>query len=776
MNFLFIAEKPSLMREVEACYKNHKSELISKIGKIDFEALTGHVCTYCTPEDYEIWGDEKWEDIDYPMIPQHWKIKVIDDPHKKKTVDNIRNIVRDYDGIIVGTDSDTEGYGIYNLLEEYLGIEDMYALRFIEHSLTDKEILHSLLNMTDYHKDPVHQRHVQSFKLRSRADWLYGMNATRVCSNQSGELMTIGRVKAPTIKLIYDNSIAIDNFVPEKYITVDIKYMGDDYAFVGQLTEDGKTAQKFDIEEDTPDIPFEGVVKSKEVVKKKTHAPKLYDLTAIQSEAGSKYGFKPDETLNIIQSLYETHKLISYPRTQCRYVSSEKANEFSEMLDVIKSFDDLKKIVEQITEDDIKKVLKDKQVVNDKEVQKESHDALLPTSNKPNFDKLSSDEVKICHMIYTRLLAQFLPELIEERTVLITKHGDYDFIAKGNTVIEKGWKALYKTPRENTLPNVSEGDSLTADDIYETERTTKPPKRLTEATLINAMEHIDSQIEDKELKKSLADSKGIGTPATRANIIKDIIYREYTESKKNGLYITNFGMRYIDTIKDIEIVSPVFAARIDTKIKQIQRGEADYDDVYREIVSGLTKLVQQVEMLEKKVPTVDALCPNCQTNFQLTKYVYMCPGCGLKVNKEICKQPISEDLLLSLCKGEKTKKMNFTKKDGKTFQARLVLTSSGVAFDFTSGIKCPYCGNDVKLNKAGAFCDCGLKMYRDKSGYKLKDAEITKLINGEHLKNITFQGKNKKFTADLFLDNETKTVKFGFEDEKNNKQNRRRRG
>ncbi len=761
MKFLFVAEKPSLMKDVESCYKNHTQEIIKNVGQIEFTALSGHVCTNFEPSDYSKW-DDNWDSISYPMIPKKWEIKPIDDKYKKKTIYDIKQTINNYDGIIVGTDSDTEGYGIYYLLEHYLHIENKYALRFIEHSLTDKEILKSLLNMTDFHKDPVHINNSMSFLVRSRADWLYGMNATRCASVQFGELMTIGRVKAPTIKLVYDNSKAIDDFVPHNYYTIDAKYDGEDYSFTGQYTEDGKTAKQFISQNDIPQIPLTGQVKDIKKKEIKTHAPKLFDLTSIQAEAGARFKYRPDKTLEIIQSLYEKHKLISYPRTQCRYVSSEKALEFEEMLDVIGSYDDLAQYVVKITPEAINRVLNDKMVVNDKEVQKESHDALLPTSNKPKFNKMTEEEINICHMIYTRLLAQFLPHLVEEKTVMLIDHNSYSFLCKGNVIKEIGWRALYSATKENTLPNLEINESITATEINSTKRQTKPPKRLNEATLINAMEHIDSQISDPELKKSLAESKGIGTPATRAAIIADIINRGYVSREKDGLHISSQGVRYIESIKNLEIISPIFAARLDTKIKRIQHGEANYDDVFREVIAGTTKMVQQIENMERQMPSIECQCPYCKQNLEIQRYAYICPSCKLKINKSILGQTITEKMVKELCEGKKTKLMTFTKNDGKTFKGRLKLGSSGIEFDFSSDIKCPFCNNDLKINKGGAFCDCGLKVFRNLAGHYFDDKELKKLIKYKRLKDIAFTSKNnKEFIADVVI-NENKEIKFEF--------------
>ena len=215
----------------------------------------------------------------------------------------------------------------------------------MEHSLTDKEILHSLLTMTDYHTDPVHVRYTQSFLLRSKADWLYGMNATRLASVNTGKLLTIGRVKAPTLKLVYDNSMSIENFKPETYYQIQADYG----SFKAIMVDKEGKAVRFDEPNLRLNIPLAGTVSNKKEIIAKTHAPKLYDLPSLQMDAGQMFGYTPKKTLELVQSLYEKHKVISYPRTQCRYVSSEKAKEFPDMLKKITVFSDLAPFLKYIT-------------------------------------------------------------------------------------------------------------------------------------------------------------------------------------------------------------------------------------------------------------------------------------------------------------------------------------------------------------------------------------------------------------------------------------------
>ena len=751
MKYLFIAEKPSLMREVRSCYRNHLIEVKKAIGDIDFIALAGHACRNAEPNDYEIWNN-KWEDISYPMIPSQWIIKPIKD--KLPILKKIKEAVDSYDGIIVGTDSDVEGYGIYYLVEYYLGIQNMKALRFMEHSLTDNEILHSLLTMTDYHTDPVHIHSTQSFLLRSQMDWLYGMNATRLATSRTGQLLTIGRVKAPTLKLVYDNSTAIENFKPETYY-----YLQTDYGtFKAVMIGKDEKPVKFAKPDSNLKIPLEGIVADKKETITKTHAPKLYDLPSLQMDAGQMFGYTPAKTLELVQSLYEKHKVISYPRTQCRYVSSEKAKEFPSMLKKMSVFQEFVPYLSKI--DDISHVYKDKQVVNDAEVAKESHDALLPTSKTPVLSEMSKDEIEICRLIYKKLLAQFLPPLTESKTRMDIKHGDSIFRVNGKIVVDLGWRALYGTLKDNVLPNLNLQESIVAKKKEYSKQVTKPPRRLTQSSLIEAMERIANHVEDEQLRASLANSKGIGTPATRDSIISDLISRGYMTDKK-GLYITSDGKKYIESLQEIDIISPVFAAKMDYEIKKIQRGEVQYQEVYKMMLQNLKNTCLQLEKLKPK--TTSYVCPHCNNTMTNERWESVCKNCGFHLPYKILNVSLDDEMIQALLNGEKTNSFTFKKKDGSSFQAKLQMTKDGISFDFSSGVSCPFCGKDVKLNKYGCFCDCGLKLFRSIAGKTLTDKDFELLLKKRKTSiKKNFKKKNgDTFNAGLQLTDE-KTLQFYF--------------
>lgn len=812
MKYLFIAEKPSLMRDVQACYKNHKQEVTERVGEIDFTALSGHVCTNCMPTDYEEWKDKSWKAIVYPMIPDPWQIKPIADRRKQETLAQIKRRAADYDGIIVGTDSDVEGYGIYWLMEQYLGLNEKPALRFIEHSLTDAEILKSLLTMTDYHQNPTHVHFVQSFLIRSRADWLFGMNASRMLTNKRGSLIKAGRVKSPTIKLVYDNSMAIENFANRKYFVLEAAY-GYPVAEAGEkaasdeavgmseaATIDEGSVFKAVLQNEEGDAQFEnprlfasyaleGIVTAVETKRSASHAPKLFDLAALQAEAGSKYKFKPDQTLELVQRLYEKHKVISYPRTQCRYVSTEKAKEFAAMIENLAVFEDLKLIADGIDPGVFEKILKDKAVVNDAEVAKESHDALLPTLKRPDLSRMSADEQIICRMIYTRLLAQFLPKLSEDKTTIQIRHAEVDedaaadtgnivaagaavdadaggiFKATGKIVVEPGWSILYKKSNDHALPKLKKGDRITAGTIQPVQKETSPPKRLTQATLINAMRNIATQIEDKELKKSLADSQGIGTPATRAAIIKDILDSGYIEEKKSGLYITAKGKSYIDAVKDFDIAYPVFAADMDNHIKKVQRGEAEYEQVMTEVLEKLQdmckKIGQDLEEVEAELAPfepvqTDIRCIKCGGVMEEQKKHYQCLGCGAKIYKNTSGAIIDLELLRKLESGMQSGYLNFKNRAGKPFRAALKLDEKGeieMVF-FEESVQCPKCRKKAVLNQWGVFCGvkkCGHKLFRSFCGHDFSYPEMKALLDGKAVA-ASFQSKaGKAFNAKVHL-------------------------
>ncbi len=765
MRYLFIAEKPSLMRTVRSCYNNHKAEVISRVGEIDFVAMAGHLCTNYMPDDYEDspWSGLHWDEVTYPMVPQQWGIKPIENPRSKKLLHEISQKASSYEGFIVGTDSDMEGYGIYFLLENFLHLTEKKALRFMERSLTDKEILESLLSMTDFHSDPVHIAFTQSFLLRSRADWLYGMNLSRIMSVRLGSPMNIGRVKAPTMKLVYDNSMAIDHFTPEYYYIVNADY---EEGFVStMLNPDDNSVMRFSSPDAAPDVPRDGKVQQVEAKTTSTHAPQLYDLGALQAEAASQLHLTPTETLDIVQSLYEKHKCLSYPRTQCRYVSTEKAKEFAQFIEQAKVFPELFQVADSIG--DISFIFSDKKVVNDAEVAKESHDALLPTTITPNLDAMTANERAVCLMVYTRMLAQFLPKLQERVTQVMIYHGKYPFLAKGKSIMELGWRILYGGEKEKYIPELTEGMTVSAKSISPVRKVTTPPKRLTQATLLRAMITIASKIEDPALRKSLADSKGIGTAATRAAIISELISKGYVEDKKKGLFITQKGKTYVENLEGVDILSPVFAATLDLQIKKIQRQEMNFTVGYQNMLYDLQRLCKQVEEKPLKKIRSQYVCPCCGQSLSKERYSYDCT-CGFSIPSYLCGICFSEKEINDMLQGKTSGKHDFTKKDGSSFQAAVQINLKEKKVRFVNpderSVVCPICHANARMTEHGIFCDsCGLKLFRNIAKKRLSDRDLMSLVKKKKTGKIEgfTSKKGTPFSACLILGDD-KQIHFSF--------------
>lgn len=758
MRYLFVAEKPSLMREAKTCYEKHRNQIISQVGQIDFVSMAGHLLTNYMPDDYKEWSGLKWHEISYPMVPRQWGIKAIPDSRSKKLLKEIAGQVKNYDGYIVGTDADAEGYGIYYLLEQSLKLYDKPTLRFIERSLTDKELLESFLSMTDFHKDPVHIAFTESFLLRFRADWLYGMNLSRVMSVNTGEAMNIGRVKAPTIKLVYDNSMAIENFVPVTYFVLQAVYKEGFSSIL--VTKDGP--RHFEKASDAPDVQKEGTVISINGETVSEHAPKLFDLAAIQAEASKKLKLSPERTLQVIQSLYETHKCISYPRTQCRYVSSEKAKEFPQFISQASVFPELAPFVPQIG--DVSFIFKDKAVVNDKEVSKEAHDALLPTGTVPDIKKLSKEEYAVCLMVYQRMLAQFLPKLEVEKTQVQIQHGEHVFLAKGKIVKNAGWLQLYGQTKEAYLPPLKKGQTVHAEKIEPVKKITSPPKRMTQAKLLLAMMNIANLVKDDALRKSLAESKGIGTPATRSGLITEIINKGYVREDKKGLYITAKGRHYIETLEGMEIISPVFAAKLDMQIKKVQRRELDFAPAYQALLSDLQSVLGQARSVQS---FSEYDCPCCGKKMAQDAYSLRC-SCGASIGLRPCNVALSTEDIKAIVNGEKTGYKKFQSKAGKVFEAALVFDKNEKHPKFVfkeEYVMCPKCGENAKRNSGGIFCDaCGYKFFRKIAGRVLSDAEIDDLLKFGKTRKLDgfLSKKGTSFSARLEMGDDLK-ISFVFD-------------
>lgn len=701
--YLFIAEKPSLMREVQAMYKKHQPEITNKVGEIDFIALAGHVCGLCLPNDYPQWN-AKWRELTLPMIPESFKVKAMKD--KADIIKKVKAAVSSgkYDAVIVGTDADVEGNLIYDFLEQHLHLR-LPAYRYFENDLTDKELFNSMMHLTDFHSNPRDVHMTEAGRIRSREDWLIGMNCSVACTNKSGFLMRVGRVKVPTLMMVYDNCMAIDSFTSKTDYELQAVYQEgfegfllDSPVFSEVKGKESNASRRFQTEAEAlkygSGLLRTGVVRDMEKKVTKTKAPQLYKLSDIQVDAGKVYKYSAEKTLQLVQSLYETHKLVSYPRTDGRCISTEKSKEFPTMLKAVAALPGLKSFVDRITSADMERVRNDKKIVNNDEVKKASHDALLPTGKIPDVSRLSKDELNVLSLIYKRLLAVFLPPLQEEKTAITVSIDSDLFRTTGKVLIDDGWTKIYdRKSSDKPLPNINTGDTIHVREFNAVEKTTTPPKRLTQATLIGQMENFAKYIEDKKLKTMMQDVKGIGMPSSRAKIISDLIKTGYMDDQKDGLHITDTGKQYIENLKGLKIARPEITAEWETRMQHIKEGSEDYTSVEKDMIRFVREVVAEIQASDIQRIGSDRSgtsykCPVCGKPLIKGKFGYFCSGkkdsgCPCSIPDEIAGKRLTESQKKSLIEKGKTGIIKgFNSKAGKEFSAALALSDGKVRFVF----------------------------------------------------------------------------------------------
>lgn len=769
MRYLYLAEKPSAMKSVKAAYNASNKPL----GDIDFFALAGHICRLCEPKEYEDW-DVKWADRKLPMIPNPFRVGILTDNKVKDLKEQLKKVK--YDAIIVGTDSDVEGNGIYDLIETYLGLQNYKTYRFFESDLTPAGIMKSMNNLTDYHTNPRDVGMTQSFRIRSRFDWLIGFNMTVAYTVKSGFLMKVGRVKAPTLKLVYDNCKAIDGFSSKTAYQPAIVTENPEVAAY-MIDDEGKAvsyADKNEAQKVLTTLSGEAEMLSFEKTVKKTQPDQLYKLTDIQVEAGSKYGYTPEKTLELIQSLYERHKLISYPRTDGRYVSTEKSKDFARLLKAVEAMPSLSAAVKTVTPEAIAAAQGNKRFVNDVEVQKSSHDALIPTGDTAALGNLTMDEMHICEMIFRRFLAIFFSPLEEEKTKAVLTDNNIKFSCTGSKVVNPGFTVLTSKPKEAPLPDLKKGQKLKEKETSLHEIISKPPARFTQATLIKAMENVQKYMaaDETELKKALKKAGGIGQPSSRAAIISELVSTGYIDDVKSGkgkgLHITDSGKRYIENLGSSSIVSPELSAQWEVYMNDIREGTKTYDEVYEKVIDYVYQALKELEGMEiQKVAAGNrkevGKCPKCGKPVVALPKGYGCsgyPDCDFSVFKRVAGTDLTDKDMADMLNGKATKVMSFKKKDGSTFSAALILNKehkiTWAPFESKTDLTCPKCGKPLVKTPMSYKCDddeCGFIFWTKICGKTLTDTQVKKLLSGQSTG--TIKGFKKKdgtsFNASLIM-------------------------
>lgn len=541
-----------------------------------------------------------------------------------------------------------------------------------------------------------------SAKCRSEADWLVGINATRAYTTINNVLLSIGRVQTPTLALIVDRQNEIDNFVPKDYYEIIVDY-GD---FKGTWFEEKPSQTKIFDEKKAKIImdkikDKEGIVDKITKKKKKEQPPLLYDLTELQRDGNKNYGYTAKDVLSIAQELYEKKKLITYPRTDSRYLSDDMKPIVKDTMKKINISPYNKAIEPLISKGDLKF---NKRIIDNKKIT--DHHAIIPTNVVPKINNLSKDELNIFNLIVKRFIAVFYEPHIFETTEIITIVEGENFASKGKIIKQEGWKSLYKsTSKDNAelLPQLKKGHKVNVCDAETLKKKTSPPKPYTEASLLSAMENAGRFVEEEELKEQLKES-GFGTPATRAGIIERLIQVEYIKRKGKSVYPTEKGNNLIQIIPP-ELKSPITTGKWERCLNKISKGDMDTEKFMNSIKRFTLYLVKssqkskgkvtfpQKETLKNKGQDIDKIkndslgkCPLCSEGYVLeNSKAYYCSqwrsGCKFTVWKntlDIYNKSLDEKMLKELLTHKKIE--NFEIIFPKTNEKRILtlkLTEKG---------------------------------------------------------------------------------------------------
>jgi DNA topoisomerase III len=668
---LVIAEKPSVARDIvdalPGSFDSNNEFYEGDEYVVSF--AVGHLLELTPPEDYDE-RFKKWRMDDLPIIPEEFHVRPRD-AKSKKQLNVIHKLLKrdDIDRVINACDAGREGELIFTHVYETSGV--------------DKPV-----------------------------DWLVGMNATRAATIRGrawvGGVVSIGRVQTPTLALIVKREREIQAFVPEPYwlvhATFDPRYEG--LWFEGEETrlKDGKRADEI-VEKVKGKT---GKVESVERKEQSERAPLLYDLTSLQRDANRRFGFSARRTLSAAQSLYEGKKAITYPRTNSRFLSGDLVPQLKPTAGTLLPIPEYK--------DGARYVLGLEQlplgrVVNDKKV--DDHHAIIPTDIDHDLSSFSPDERRIFDLIARRFLAVFHPPARYARTTVITEVEQERFRTRGKVTLEAGWRGVYGVEADETkqkqdedaegegeLPELKQGQEVKCVEAESEAKETKPPPRYTEATLLSAMETAGKFVDDEELREAMKE-RGLGTPATRAEIIETLIRREYIERVSKDLQPTPKGLQVVTMLETNPVTSPDLTGDWEKQLRDIEHGSGDRDAFINGIADFTKSTVEEIANLDKEKLRPEraelGLCPRCGAEtgeiIRENAKAYGCtswksreePGCGFVIWKRVAGRTLTPEIARQLLEEGRTREVlsGFRSRAGRPFRARLVMDKDGkVEFEF----------------------------------------------------------------------------------------------
>lgn len=609
-----LAEKPSVARDIAGVLKCHKkgNGFLEGDEYIVTWAL-GHLVTLADPESYDN-KYKQWKLEDLPMLPGELKLAVIKKSGKQFNAVKSQMSRKDVNKVIIATDAGREGELVARWIIDKAMVKKPIERLWIS-SVTDKAIKEGFNQLKPGRN---YENLYQAAVARSEADWYIGLNASRALTTKFNAQLNCGRVQTPTLAIIASREEEIINFKAKTYYGIEADAQSIRFTWM----DDKGNSRSFDKEKiDSVIRKISGndaFIKSIDKKPKKSFAPGLYDLTELQRDANKQFGMSAKETLNTMQSLYERHKVVTYPRTDSRYLSQDIIPTIPERLKAC-GIGDYRSAAAKILRNKIKT---NKSFVDDDKVS--DHHAIIPTENHVHLSNFNEKERRIYDLIIKRFLAVFLPPHEYEQMTVKALINDENFIAKGKTVIKTGWQEAYSNKvddeetdevNDQTLPQLKENSNIKLASINQTTGRTKPPGRFTEASLLSAMENPAKymEIRDRKLKDTLSSTGGLGTVATRADIIDKLFNSFMLEKAGQQIKITSKGKQLLDLVPD-ELKSPATTAIWEQKLENIEKGKLK-KEVFIDEMKGHTKdITTQIKNSDKKYKHDNISgksCPDC---------------------------------------------------------------------------------------------------------------------------------------------------------------------
>lgn len=596
MKTLVIAEKPSVGRDIARvlkCGKNNQGALEG--DKYVVTWALGHLVTLADPEAYDS-KYKTWEMKDLPMLPEKFQLVVIKQTGKQyQTVKN-HLYRKDISDVVIATDAGREGELVARWILAKAGSHKPVKRLWIS-SVTDKAIREGFAHLKDGRS---YMNLYAAAEARAEADWLVGINGTRALTCKYNAQLSCGRVQTPTLSMIAQREQEIWEFKPKKYYSLTLSCSGITWTWQDGKSGSGRTFDRERIDGIKNQVQGEKLtVKEVHRVTKKTYAPGLYDLTELQRDANKRFGFSAKETLNIMQRLYENHKVLTYPRTDSRYIGKDVAETLKERLKAC-SVGPYRKVAGRLINQQLKL---SKSFVDDSKVS--DHHAIIPTEQFVQLEHMSSDERKIYDLVVRRFAAVLYPPCEYEQTTLKGVCGGETFLAKGKIMKQPGWQAAYEDfqeeeaeedVREQLLPEMREGVSGIASLVKVNEGQTKPPAYYNEATLLTAME-----------------KGGLGTVATRADIIDKLFNTFLMEKKEKDIHVTAKGRQLLELVPE-DLKKPALTADWEKRLTAISEGRLKKDVFIRDIRGYTEEIVSEIRTGDGKFRhenLTNTKCPQC---------------------------------------------------------------------------------------------------------------------------------------------------------------------